>query len=299
MTLENRLILSKEIRRIQSDAHSGVFLSREEERELIGKYQAGDKAAGDKVIVAHRFLAVHEARKKMKGRYPADDLIQDAYVGLCKALDTFDLDRDARFSTHATFAILGETYPALMGQTYALNLPVSRVPKMIFSKLRKAEADIRLKNPSMLQGELDEAVATKMGVTMEILRAVKNIMDGSLSLDAPVDVNGESRSFVENLPSPDLTPGDIYEKKNERENEKSMLSEAFAAADLSERDLAIFKARRLTDKPKGLWDVGKDFNMSGERVRQIENKAFEKLKKAAQGIRGKKNEKFNARMLDL
>ena len=133
MSSQNAQILGEEAGRIRRDGRSKDRLSKKEENELIRRYKAGDKAAGDKIIVIFRTLVVSIAQRYTGYKYAADDMIQDGNIGLCKALEKFDPDKGFRFSTYAVHHIRSEILRSAQMNANIVKMPTDGDATKCFS----------------------------------------------------------------------------------------------------------------------------------------------------------------------
>src|SRR5918995_132525 len=249
----------------------GKLLTHQEEIDLSKRAKKGDEAARNRLIEKNLRLVVSVAKKSRGRGLPFEDLIQEGNIGLMKAVEKFDSDRGFRFSTYATWWIRQTIQRAIADKGRTIRIPVHMGEKM--RKMARTYND--------LWGELerapsDEAVAERLGWSVEDIRKVKDDMpDASTSLNQPLTSDkgsSELGELVEDERSSD-TPGTVMS-----EMETSQLGEVIDR--LPERYRHVLVRRYgLDDKdPATLAELGDELELSHERVRQLQLQAIKRLK---------------------
>ncbi|CAA7616862.1 RNA polymerase factor sigma-32 [Magnetospirillum sp. UT-4] len=257
------------------------LLSGEDEAELIRRWRDNsDEGARTRLIEAHlRLVAKTAAQFKGYGLGTAD-LIAEGNLGLVRALETFEPERGLRFSTYAQWWVRAAMFEYVLKFSTPVNFGLSAERKRLFFKLRGLKA--RLTGPS--GGSLSAAdtatVAAELGVKPERVAEMERLMtQPPRSLDAPVVEGGASfgELLADDTPSVEERLGERQELMYRRELLKHAWSE------LTERERDIVAERTLRDKPLRLEDLAQRYNISRERVRQIEASALGKLKTLVAG----------------
>lgn len=263
-------------------AMSAPFLEREEERALAVRWKdQRDEQALHMLAHAHMRLVIALANRFRHYGLPAADLIQEGHVGLLEAAARFEPDREVRFSTYATWWIRASMQDYILRNWSIVRGGTSSAQKALFFNLRRLRA--RLSRDSR-QGDTSRVFATiaqAIGVSQADVELMDNRLSGpDVSLNAPVAQNDNSSMtehvefLVDDKPLPDEAVGDSIDTRRR----VNWLREAMKV--LSERELRIVRERRLADESATLEALGDRLGISKERVRQIENRAIEKLRRA-------------------
>lgn len=250
------------------------LIKAEEEKVLARRIEAGDEEAKNLLARANLRLVVSIA-KKYVGR-SADltllDLIQEGNLGLFKAVDKFDWSKGFKFSTYATWWIRQSITRALADQSRTIRVPVHMV-----ETIAKYKQVVRRLSQDLGRDPLPEEVAIEMGLDVDKIYNIEKIDQSTLSLDTPVgDGDDDKNSTYGDFLSDDkiLSPDQESSRRILTDQVKEILD------DLSEKERKILELRHgLTDGIQHtLEEVGKQFNVTRERIRQIEAKAHEKIR---------------------
>ncbi len=252
----------KEIGRIK-------LLTRDEEIELAQKVEQGDERAKEKLTAANLRLVVSIAKKYIGRGLSFLDLIQEGNKGLIRAVEKYDWKKGYKFSTYATWWIRQAITRAIADQARTIRIPVHMVETI--NKL------IRISRKLMQQLGRDptaEEIAQEMGITPEKVREIWKISQKTTSLETPIGDEDDSQlgDFIEDTKQ--LSPYEMTSQRLLRENIEEVLSA------LSDREAKVLEMRFGLNgqKPMTLEEVGREFGVTRERIRQIEAKALRKLK---------------------
>ena len=269
-------------RRFVRAAMDAPFLEREEEKALAVRWKDGrDEGALHQLAAAHMRLVIAIAARFRHYGLPMADLIQEGHVGLLEAAARFEPERDVRFSTYATWWIRASIQDYILRNWSIVRGGTSSAQKALFFNLRRLRARLTRGGEERISHEVHGTIAQSIGVS----RADVALMDSRLSapdtsLNAPI-VDGDAGSSAERMDFlvdgaalPDETVGDTIDG----ERRVRWLRQALAV--LNERELRILRERRLEESQATLESLGDRLGISKERVRQIENRALEKLRRA-------------------
>src|SRR6266446_7726013 len=247
------------------------LLTPQNEIGLAKKIQGGDTNARDEMIQSYLRLVVAIAQDYLNLGLPLADLISEGTIGLTKAVERFDPAKGAKLSTYAMWWIKQSIKRALADQSKMIRLPVHLVDKV--AKVRRVSlqmSDELGREPT--DGELGE----ELGIAAEKVARLRSLAIRPASLDAPI-VDDDSTEFGESVGDENAqTPFEWLCDKNLRGEVDGLI------ALLDSREKKIISQRFGLDggKPKTLEDVGKDFGVTRERIRQLQNIALAKLRRA-------------------
>jgi RNA polymerase primary sigma factor len=243
------------------------------EKELAKRIEKGDQEAKNLLAKANLRLVVSIA-KKYVGRSPdltLLDLIQEGNLGLFKAVDKFDWNKGFKFSTYATWWIRQAITRALADQSRTIRVPVHMV-----ETIAKYKQVVRRLSQDLGREPLAEEIATEMGLDVEKIYNIEKIDQDTISLESPVGEDGDEKSTLGDFLSDDkiLSPDQDASRRILSDQVKEILN------DLSLKERKILEMRHgLVDGiTHTLEEVGKEFGVTRERIRQIEAKAHEKIR---------------------
>jgi RNA polymerase primary sigma factor len=247
------------------------LLTPQEEIELAARIKKGDQKARAWMIKANLRLVVKIARDYSNLGLPLLDLISEGNVGLMKAVERFDPAKGGRLSTYGAWWIKQSIKRAMANQSKTIRLPVHLIDKIY--KLNRAAHKM---SEELGREPTDEELSEEIGISRTKLSQLKTVSIRPASLDAPIS-DDDSTEFGEIVGDEDArTPFELFREKNMRDE----LSELLEGLGDRERKIIFERFGLDGDKPKTLEELGKKFGVTRERIRQLQNIALAKLRRA-------------------
>lgn len=268
-TISKNIAVDDPVRMYLKEIGKVPLLTAEEEKELAKRMEAGDEAAKQKLCEANLRLVVSIAKKYVGRGMLFLDLIQEGNLGLIKAVDKFDWSRGFKFSTYATWWIRQAITRSIADQARTIRIPVHMVEtinKLIRVSRQLLQEEGREPTP--------DEIAAEMGISVEKVREILKIAQEPVSLETPIGEEEDSHlgDFIPDEDAPAPAEAAAF----------SMLKEQLVdvLGTLTEREQKVLKLRfGLEDgRARTLEEVGKQFDVTRERIRQIEAKALRKLR---------------------
>ena len=254
------------------------ILTAEEEYMLAKKYKEhGDTEAAHKLVTSHLRLVAKIAMGYRGYGLPVTDLISEGNVGIMQAVKKFDPERGFRLATYAMWWIRAQIQEYVLHSWSLVKIGTTAAQKKLFFNLRKLKNQLSSIDSGNLSPENAREIATRLNVKeAEVLDMDNRLFSGDQSLNVQVGDEGDAE-WQDMLVDSHDTQDNILANANEFSFRKKIFEKALEV--LNEREKEIISLRKLKDKPVKLEVLSKKFNISRERVRQIEEKAFEKLQK--------------------
>ncbi len=257
------------------------MLEPQQEYMLAKRWQEHeDAAAAQKLVTSHLRLVARIAMGYRGYGLPIGEVISEGNVGLMQAVKRFDPDKGFRLATYAMWWIRAAIQEYILRSWSLVKMGTTASQKKLFFNLRKAKSQLQALEEGDLRPDQVALIATNLGVPEEDVISMNRRLGGDASLNAPLRADSESGEWqdwlVDDSPSQETTLVESEELDRRREYLEA------AMESLNERERRIFTARRLADEPMTLEELSSEFNVSRERIRQIEVRAFEKVQKAVQ-----------------
>ncbi|MCI0505578.1 MAG: RNA polymerase sigma factor RpoH [Gammaproteobacteria bacterium] len=252
------------------------MLEADEERQLAERLQQyGDLQAAQQLVMSHLRFVIHIARGYSGYGLPQADLIQEGNVGLMKAVKRFDPSMNVRLVSFAVHWIRAEIHEFILRNWRIVKLATTKAQRKLFFNLRKSKKHLGW----FSQAEV-EAVAKDLNVAPEIVLEMEKRMSGQ---DTPFDGYADANDDDGYNPAPagylqdnSYEPSLLLERENSEEYNNEKLAQALEALDERSRD--ILQLRWLSDSKSTLHDLAAKYNVSAERIRQLEQNAMKKMR---------------------
>nr|WP_246726736.1 RNA polymerase sigma factor RpoH [Antarcticirhabdus aurantiaca] len=256
------------------------MLEPQEEYMLAKRYaEHDDRDAAHKLVTSHLRLVAKIAMGYRGYGLPIGEVVSEGNVGLMQAVKRFDPERGFRLATYAMWWIKASIQEYILRSWSLVKMGTTANQKRLFFNLRKMKSRIQALDEGDLRPDQVQQIATQLGVTEEDVISMNRRLSGDASLNAPIRATeGESGEWQDWLVDTSENQEDILVQQDELDQRRSMLHSAMGV--LNDRERRIFEARRLSEDPLTLEALSGEFDISRERVRQIEVRAFEKVQKA-------------------
>jgi RNA polymerase sigma-32 factor len=257
-----------------------ALLEREQEYALAKRWREhGDRDAAHQLVTSHLRLAAKVAMNYRGYGLPISEVISEGNVGLMQALNRFEPEKGFRFSTYAVWWIRASIQDYILRSWSLVKIGTTASQKKLFFKLRSAKSKIAAFENSDLRPDQVAQIATTLGVGDQDVIDMNRRLGGDTSLNARVHDDGQAGEWQDTLVDETPSPEAIVVALDESDQRHEALVRAIGVLD--DRERRIFEERYLMEEPRTLDDLAVEFNVSRERVRQIEARAFEKVQAAA------------------
>ncbi|MDI2113250.1 RNA polymerase sigma factor RpoH [Commensalibacter nepenthis] len=259
------------------------LLTPEQEYEYAKKWKdEGDIEAAHRLVTAHLRLVVKIASGYKGYGLPLNELISEGNIGMLQATQRFDPEKGFRFTTYAIWWIKAAIQEYILHSWSLVKIGTTAVQKKLFFNLRRLKSQIKALGENDLNPEQLEMISKSLGVPKtEVQNMNQRLSTHDHSLNSPIGNDNDYDEWQSMLIDESSNQEESYAEQEELSNRKNMLQEAMKSLKPREREILV--ERRLKEKPATLEELSQVYNISRERIRQIEVRAFEKLQELIQG----------------
>ena len=253
------------------------MLDAEEEYMLAKNWKTtGNLKSAEKLVTSHLRLVAKIAMGYKGYGLPVNEMISEGNVGLMQAVKKFEPEKGFRLATYAMWWIKASIQEYILRTWSLVKIGTTTAQKKLFFNLKKIKNQIAPRSEGDLKDEHVAEIAKKLSVKKnEVVSMNRRLSGKEHSLNAPIGEDGDE--WQDWVVDKEMDQELKFAQKEEMEQRKDLLKESIKI--LNEREKEILCARRLNDKPTTLENLSKKYKISRERIRQIENKAFEKVQK--------------------
>ena len=252
------------------------ILERQEEYLLAKRWrELGDGDAAHQLVTSHLHLVAKIALGYRGYGLPISDVISEGNIGLMRAVKRFEPERGFRLATYAIWWIKATIHEYILRSWSLVKIATSVKHRKLFFNLAKAKSKISVLEDAKLHPEQVKLIATRLDVTEQNVIDMNGRLRGDVSLNAPMPEERDSAEWQDWLVDESFSQETQLIESEESDNRRKALDEALNM--LNERERRIFGARWMCDEPITLEELASEFGLSGERIRQIEVRAFEKV----------------------
>ena len=269
-----------------SDIRRFPVLERDQEYALAKRWREhGDHEAADQLVTSHLRLAAKIAMGYRGYGLPMVEIVSEGNIGLMQALNRFEPERGVRFSTYAMWWIKAAIQEYILRSWSLVKIGTTAAQRKLFFKLRSAKNRIAAFESGDLHPDHVASIAKDLDVADQEVVDMNRRLVGDRSINVPLHEDGETGEWQDRLIDESPSPEAIVVEQDEKERRLGALTAAIEV--LNGRERLIFEARHLADEPQTLEELAEKFNVSRERIRQIEVRAFEKVRKATRSFAAK------------
>ncbi len=291
--------MSKNLPTISSEAGLSRYLTdirkfpmlEPDEEYMLGKRfkEHEDRDAAKKLITSHLRLVAKIAMGYRGYGLPISEVISEGNVGLMQAVKKFEPDRGFRLATYAMWWIKASIQEYVLRTWSLVKMGTTSSQKKLFFNLRRIKGQIKALEDGDMRPDQVKLIADQLNVPEADVISMNRRLSGDASLNTPISADKGGGEWQDWLTDEEVTDQEteLAERQEMDARHKMLL---LAMEDLNEREAAIFKARRLTDKAVTLEVLSQEYDVSRERIRQIEVRAFEKVQQAMQKMAADKND---------
>ncbi len=242
-----------------------------------------DRDAAHQLVTSHLRLVAKIAMGYRGYGLPIGEVISEGNVGLMQAVKKFDPERGFRLATYAMWWIKASIQEYILRSWSLVKMGTTANQKRLFFNLRRLKGRIQAIDDGDLRPDQVKEIAQKLGVSEKEVVSMNQRLSGDASLNAPIRAaDGDSGQWQDWLTDESESQEEVLIEQDELDTRRAMLKQAMDV--LNDREKRIFQARRLSENPMTLEELSSEFDVSRERVRQIEVRAFEKVQEAVQKI---------------
>lgn len=252
-------------------------LSQEDEFLLAKAYlEEHDLEAAHKLVSSHLKLVVKIAMKYKSYGLPVTELVSEGNIGLMQAVKKYDPDLGYRLSTYAMWWIKAAIQEYILKSWSLVKIGTTSVQKKLFFSLRKIKNRLINKNAREITDSDYKEIANQLGVSEKEVSEMDKRLSSDVSLNNILSQNNDDGGeMIDFLPETRPSQEEVLSRSQLLLNQRKILSDALST--LNEREIKILTARRMESPARTLEDLSNEYNISKERIRQIENRAFEKV----------------------
>jgi RNA polymerase sigma-32 factor len=256
------------------------MLEPQQEYMLAKRYQEhGDRNAAHQLVTSHLRLVAKIAMGYRGYGLPIGEVVSEGNVGLMQAVKKFDPERGFRLATYAMWWIKASIQEYILRSWSLVKMGTTANQKRLFFNLRRMKGKIQAIEDGDLRPDQVKEIATKLNVSEDEVVSMNRRLSGDASLNAPIKASeGDSGQWQDWLVDDHDSQEETLIEQDELDTRRAMLARAMGV--LNDRERRIFEARRLSEDPLTLEELSSEFDISRERVRQIEVRAFEKVQEA-------------------
>ncbi len=237
-----------------------------------------DRNAAQKLVTSHLRLVAKIAMGYRGYGLPIGEVVSEGNVGLMQAVKKFDPEKGFRLATYAMWWIRASIQEYVLRSWSLVKLGTTSSQKKLFFNLRKVKSQLNAYEDGDLKPDQVKEIATRLGVPEGDVVSMNQRMQGDASLNAPLSKESESGEWQDWLVDDEMDQETALGDSQELDHRLDLLKDAMGV--LNEREVKIFEARRLSEKPQTLEELSQEHGVSRERIRQIEVRAFEKVQEA-------------------
>ena len=263
------------------------MLDAEEEYMLAKNWkETGNLKSAEKLVTSHLRLVAKIAMGYKGYGLPVNEMISEGNIGLMQAVKKFEPEKGFRLATYAMWWIKASIQEYILRSWSLVKIGTTTAQKKLFFNLKKIKNQIAPRSEGELRNEHVSEIARKLDVSEnEVVSMNRRLAGKEHSLNAPIGEDGDQ--WQDWIVDKDMDQELKFAQQEEMDQRKDLLKDSIKV--LNEREKEILYSRRLTDEPLTLEDLSKKYKISRERIRQIENKAFEKLQKHMLNLAKSKN----------
>ena len=239
----------------------------------------GDRDAAHQLVTSHLRLAAKIAMSCRGYGLPISEIISEGNIGLMQALNRFEPERGFRFATYAVSWIRASIQHYILRSWSLVKIGTTANQKKLFFQLGAAKRKISPRERGDLHPDQVSLIAKSLSVTDQDVVDMNRRLFGDTSINASIREQGEPDEWQNYLVDQSPSPEAVVAERDEKNYQHKVLAGAIGVLD--DRERRIFEARHLADEPPTLEDLAAEFSVSPDRIRQIETRAFEKVRKAA------------------